>query len=50
MLLSETIENLMKNTEYEDTFRKTFQGEIESVVRCKNVEFESVNKEEFTVL
>lgn len=40
----------MKNTELDGEMARLFEGEIESVIQCTNIEFESTKKELFTVL
>jgi ubiquitin carboxyl-terminal hydrolase 7 len=50
MMLSDVIETEMKGTVLEGELSRLFEGEIESVVQCSNIEFESTSKELFTVL
>jgi len=40
----------MKNTKLEGELARLFEGEIESVIQCTNIQFESVSQELFTVL
>lgn len=50
MMLSDCLETQMKGTQMEGELSRLFEGEIESVVQCTNIEFESVSKDKFTVL
>lgn len=50
MMLSDVIETEMKGTQLEGELSRLFEGEIESVVQCSNIVFESTSKELFTVL
>ena len=40
----------MKGTEEERVYQNLFYGEKESVLKCTNIDYESVKKESFTVL
>ena len=40
----------MKGTPMEHCMQNLFEGEIESVVRCTNIHFESVRPEKFSIL
>jgi ubiquitin carboxyl-terminal hydrolase 7 len=40
----------MKGTEVDGTYNRLFIGQMESVVKCLNVDFESKNCEDFTSL
>ena len=40
----------MKDTEADGAIQRLFQGEIESVVQCTQINYESASKELFTVL
>ena len=40
----------MKDTEADGAIQRLFEGEIESVVQCTKINFESASKELFTVL
>lgn len=50
MMLSDRLENQMKGTEWDSALNLLFEGEIESVVSCTNIAYESCQKELFTVL
>ena len=49
-MLSDHLEDEMKETEVDGTMNKLFEGEIESVITCTNIQYESVQRELFTVL
>ena len=50
MTLNCSLEELLKNTAEENIYRKLFYGEKENVIKCINIDYESVQKESFTVL
>lgn len=50
LMLSDHLEDEMKETEVDGTMNKLFEGEIESVITCTNIQYESVQRELFTVL
>ena len=50
MFLSDCLEKEMKNTTNDGTLNLMFEGEIEQVVKCTNIKYESCVKELFTVL
>lgn len=41
MMLSDRLENQMKGTEWDSALNLLFEGEIESVVSCTNIAYES---------
>ena len=50
MMLSDNLENAMKDTCVDGKMNELFEGVIESVVTCTNINYESVKRELFTVL
>lgn len=50
MLLSDCLEREMKGTSVDRLLNDMFEGEIEQVVQCTNINYESSSKELFTVL
>lgn len=38
----------MKGTPHEGEFERLFNGQRESVIKCTNIDYESVNKETFS--
>ena len=50
LTLNCSLEELLKNTAEEHIYRKLFYGEKENVIKCVNIDYESVQKESFTVL
>jgi len=50
MMLSDCLEREMKGTKVDGTLNLMFEGEIEQVVQCTNITYESCSKELFTVL
>ena len=48
IVLSEIIENEMKNLKEKNTFKFLFEGKITSLIKCLNVNFESSKEETFT--
>jgi len=50
MMLSDCLEKEMKDTKTDGVLNLMFEGEIEQVVQCTNVDYESCSKELFTVL
>lgn len=49
-MLSDTLETQMNNTPVSGTYAQLFEGEVENVVKCKNVNFESIRREKFNCL
>ena len=41
-MLSDHLEHEMKDTKVDGTMNKLFEGEIESVITCTNIQYESV--------
>ena len=50
MMLSDCLEKEMKGTNSDGVLNLMFEGEIEQVVQCTNIKYESCVKELFTVL
>jgi hypothetical protein len=40
----------MENTEVQGTYKNLFEGKLENVIKCINVEFESTREEVFNTL
>ena len=49
-ILSDQLEIQMQNTEVQGTYKSLFEGKLENVVKCINVEFESTKEEVFNTL
>ena len=47
-MLIDVLENAMKGTPQEGEFQRLFYGQRESVIKCNNVDFESISKETFS--
>jgi len=45
MLLSEALETQMRGTPVEGTYSKLFEGTIENVIECTEIDYESSRKE-----
>lgn len=50
LVLSDTLETQMLNTPVSGTYAQLFEGESENVIKCKEVEFESIRSEKFNCL
>ena len=50
MMLSDCLDKEMKGTNSDGVLNLMFEGEIEQVVQCTNIKYESCVKELFTVL
>lgn len=50
LYLNSILEEQLKGTEEERVYQRLFYGEKESVLKCTQIEYESVKKESFTVL
>ncbi len=40
----------MKDTPVEGTYRKLFEGTLQNVIQCENINFESLKDENFSTL
>ena len=50
MLLSEALETQMRGTPVEGTYSKLFEGTIENVIECTEIDYESSRKEQYNCL
>lgn len=50
LVLSDTLEKQMRGTAVSGTYSNLFEGELENVVRCENIDYESSRKETFNCL
>ena len=50
LVLSDTMEKQMRGTPVSGTYSNLFEGELENVVSCTQVNYESVRKESFNCL
>lgn len=50
LVLSDKLERQMRNTAVSGTYSNLFEGELENVIKCLNVKFESSRKETFNCL
>lgn len=50
LALSDTMERQMRNTPVSGTYNKLFEGELENVIECININYESTRKETFNCL
>ena len=44
MKLSSELEKQMENTSVKGIFKELFEGELQNVIKCINVNYESINK------
>jgi ubiquitin carboxyl-terminal hydrolase 7 len=49
-MLSDELEKQMRNTAQQGTYKQLFEGKSQSVVSCKNIDFESTRDDVFSTL
>ena len=49
-ILSQQLDKQMENTSVQGTFTELFEGELQNVLKCINVDYESARKEKFITI